>query len=193
MTSSVSTKQRPQTLPEGAVELSWQALDAAERYRRVTWEGLLIIQMTDEYIFREQGEAAWRQFSDATRPQWAGPIGRKLVKDHPDQFTEDIPGALRLMAVYGAEVWGSGERAYTQIHQTSDSEGRLTIVDHGCPQWRAFSSEMRGVFPCHKACGKEIDSVVKRLDPNMEVETTEGRPLGHDECVWRVRRKDSSA
>lgn len=193
MTLTAAKAKQLQTLPAGAVELTWDALDPAERYRRVTWEGLLIIQMTDEHVFRHQGPAAWEVFSEATRPQWAGPIGRKLVKDHPDQFSRDIEGALRLMAVYGAEVWGSGERAYTRIHKTGDSEGRLTIVDHGCPQWRALSADMRGSFPCNKACGKEMDSVVKQLDPNMEVETIEGRPMGHDECVWRVRKKEAAA
>lgn len=188
MSSATNLQHTLQTLPDGAVEHSWKSLDPAERYRRVAWEGLLIIQMTDEHVFREQGEAAWERFSEATRPAWAGPIGRKLVRDHPDEFSKDIPGALKLMAVYGAEVWGSGERAYTRIHQTAEDEGRLTIIDHGCPQWRAFSPEMRGAFPCHKACGKEMDSVVKQLDSSLEVQTIEGRPLGQDECVWRVRR-----
>lgn len=169
--------------------LDWTALTPEERYRRCAWEGLLIIQRTDEHVWENQGPEAWQAFSDATRPGWAGPIGRKLAADHPDEFTQDIQGALKLMAVYGAEVWGSGYREVTHIHKIDEGEGRLTITDHGCPQWRAFSNEMRGVFPCHKACGKEMDSVVKQgLGDQFEVVTTHGRPLGHDNCVWRVRK-----
>lgn len=173
----------------GGTPLTWNALHPEERYRRATWEGLLIIQKTDEYVYQTQGEDAWLTFSDNTRPHWAGPIGAKLVKDHPDEFTNDIPGALKLMAVYGAEVWGSGNRNYTRITQQSETEGRLTVVDHGCPQWYAHAPEMRGKFPCQKACGREVDSVVKQLNPRFEVQTTEGRPLGHDNCVWQLRLK----
>lgn len=171
--------------------LDWKSLDPAERYRRVAWEGLLIIQRTDEYVWEQLGPERWLQYSDETRPGWAGPIGRKLAKDHPEEFTPDIEGALKLMAVYGAEVWGSGYRDVTHIRKVSDDEGRLTITDHGCPQWRAFSESMRGVFPCDKACGREMDSVVKQgLGNEFEVTTPEGRPLGHDNCVWRVRKVD---
>lgn len=169
-------------------QLDWMALDPDERYRRAAWEGLLIIQRTDEHVWENQGPEAWERFSDETRPGWAGPIGRKLVKDHPEEFTRDVEGALKLMAVYGAEVWGGGHRDVTHIRKLSDKEGKLTITDHGCPQWRAFSEEMRGVFPCNKACGREMDSVVKALGKEFEVVTTEGRPLGHDNCVWRVRK-----
>jgi hypothetical protein len=170
-------------------EITWTAISPEERYRRVTWEGLLIIQRTDEYVWRHGGPAAWAAYSEGTRPDWAGPIGRKLVADHKAEFTSDIEGALKLMAVYGAEVWGSGCRDYTQVRKDSDDEGRVVIVDHGCPQWRALAPDMRGSFPCHKACGKEMDSVVKAgLGPGFEVETVKGRPLGDDDCVWRVRR-----
>jgi len=172
----------------GADEFTWSALSPEERYRRVTWEGLLIIQKTDEYVYNTQGPEAWRVYSDATRPAWAGPIGRKLVRDHPEEFHNTIEGALKLMAVYGAEVWGSGTRDFTHIKQDGPDEGRLTITDHGCPQWRATSDDLRGRFPCHEACGREVDSVVKQLSADLEVETVEGRPLGHDNCVWRVRR-----
>ena len=174
-------------------ELTWPALTPEERYRRCAWEGLLIIQRTDEHVWDNQGPEAWQAFSDETRPGWAGPIGRKLVKDHPTDFTPDIPGALKLMAAYGAEVWGSGHRDVTHIRQIDENEGRLTITDHGCPQWRAFSEEMRGVFPCNKACGREMDSVVKAgLGDAFEVETTQGRPMGHDNCVWRVRKSSDA-
>jgi len=170
--------------------VDWMALDPAERYRRCAWEGMLIIQRTDEYVWQTQGPEAWEKFSDETRPGWAGPIGRKLGEDHPGEFTHDIEGALRLMAVYGAEVWGSGYREATHIRKHDDAEGRLTITPPGCPQWRAFSPEMRGAFPCNKACGREMDSVVKAgIGPDFEVDTIEGRPLGHDNCVWRVRKK----
>ena len=177
-----------------ATELTWTALDPAERYRRCAWEGLLIIQRTDEYVWETQGPEAWEVYSDATRPGWAGPIGRKLVADHPDEFTPDIDGALKLMAVYGAEVWGSGYRGATRIEKVDEGEGRLNIIDHGCPQWRAFSAEMRGEFPCNKACGREMDSVVKYgLGNDFEVVTTQGRPMGDDVCVWRVRKKDAAS
>ncbi|MGE0830293.1 MAG: hypothetical protein AB7O04_13210 [Hyphomonadaceae bacterium] len=177
----------------GQNALTWPALDPDERYRRCAWEGLLIIQRTDEYVFDKLGYEQWLAYSDATRPAWAGPIGRKLVKDHPETFTPTIEGAVKLMAVYGAEVWGSGVRDYTRIEKATEEEGRLTIIDHGCPQWRATREEMRGRFPCHLACGREVDSVVKALGTNFEVETIEGRPLGHDECVWRVRRTDGAS
>lgn|GEM_PF-3532089 len=171
--------------------LEWKPISPAERYRRVTWEGLLIIQRTDEWVWEHQGPDAWQTFSDQTRPGWAGPIGRKLTKDHPDELTPDIEGALKLMAVYGAEVWGSGYRDVTHIRKIDDHEGRLTITDHGCPQWRAFSEEMKGVFPCNKACEREMDSVVRQgLGEQFEVETVEGRPMGHDNCVWRVRKRE---
>lgn len=170
--------------------LEWTPLDPAERYRRCAWEGLLIIQRTDEHVWENQGPEAWEKYSDETRPGWAGPIGRKLAKDHPEEFSHDIEGALKLMAVYGAEVWGSGYREVTHIRKIDGEEGRLTITDHGCPQWRAFSEEMRGVFPCNKACGREMDSVVKQgIGENFEVVTTQGRPFGDDNCVWRVRKK----
>jgi hypothetical protein len=176
-----------------AQELHWTALSPEERYRRVTWEGLLIIQRTDEFVWNNHGPDAWAQFSEGTRPAWAGPIGRKLVADHPEDFTPDIEGAVKLMGAYGAEVWGSGTRTHTRIYKDSDSEGRAVIIDHGCPQWRALAKEMRGVFPCHKACGKEMDSVVKAgLGEGFEVETVKGRPLGDDDCVWRVRRTSGS-
>lgn len=174
-------------------ELTWPALAPEERYRRCAWEGLLIIQRTDEHVWENQGPEAWLRFSDETRPGWSGPIGHKLAEDHPDDFTADIPGALKLMAAYGAEVWGSGYRGVTHIRQIDETEGRLTITNHGCPQWRAFSAEMRGRFPCNKACGREMDSVVKAgLGEDFEVETTHGRPLGDDDCVWRVRRKEKA-
>lgn len=173
--------------------LDWPALEPNERYRRCAWEGLLIIQRTDEHVWKNQGPEAWEKFSDETRPGWAGPIGRKLVKDHPADFTPDIAGALKLMAVYGAEVWGGGHRDVTRINKIDEAEGRLTIIDHGCPQWRAFSTEMRGVFPCNKACGREMDSVVRQgLGPDFEVETIAGRPMGDDDCVWRVRHKEAT-
>ncbi len=174
--------------------IEWTALDPYERYRRVTWEGMLIIQRTDEHVWKNQGPEAWQRFSDETRPGWAGPIGRKLVKDHPEELAPTIPGALKLMATYGAEVWGGGHRGVTHLRVLSETEGNLVITDHGCPQWRAFSEEMRGVFPCHKACGKEMDSVVKQgLGPEFEVVTTEGRPLGNDDCVWHVRKNAPAA
>lgn len=174
--------------------LDWPALDPHERYRRCAWEGLLIIQRTDEHVWENQGPEAWERFSDETRPGWAGPIGRKLVKDHPADFTPDIEGALKLMAAYGAEIWGGGHRDVTHIRRIDETEGRLTITDHGCPQWRAFSTEMRGVFPCNKACGREMDSVVRQgLGPDFEVETIAGRPMGDDDCVWRVRRRSEQS
>lgn len=174
--------------------LDWPALDPDERYRRCAWEGLLIIQRTDEHVWEHQGPEAWQRFSDETRPLWAGPIGRKLVKDHPEHFTPDIAGALKLMGAYGAEVWGGGHRDVTQLRKIDDSEGRLTITDHGCPQWRALSAEMRGVFPCGKACGREMDSVVRQgLGDAFEVETIAGRPMGDDDCVWRVRKRVAAA
>jgi hypothetical protein len=174
----------------GGTPLDWPALSPQERYRRCAWEGLLIIQRTDEHVWQHQGPQAWQEFSDETRPGWAGPIGRKLAEDHPEDFTADIPGALKLMAAYGAEVWGSGYRGVTHINQMSETEGHLTITDHGCPQWRAFSDEMRGQFPCNLACGREMDSVVRHgLGEAFEVETTQGRPMGHDNCVWTVRKK----
>ena len=172
--------------------LDWPALSPSERYRRVTLEGLLLIQRTDEYVWERFGPEEWERFSDATRPGWAGPIGKKLARDHAAELTPDIAGALKLMAVYGAEVWGSGHRDVTRIDKVDDSEGRLTITNHGCPQWGLVSEEMRNVFPCNKACGREMDSVVRQgLGEEFAVDTIMGRPFGDDDCVWRVRRRQA--
>lgn len=182
----------PATLEGEAVD--WPALDPAERYRRCAWEGLLIIQRTDDAVWSTYGEEAWETYSQATRPGWAGPIGRKLAEDHPDDFTPDIEGALKLMAAYGAEVWGSGVRTVTHPRKVSETEGNINIINHGCPQWRTFKDDMKGQFPCNKACGLEMDSVVKAgLGETFEVETTKGRPMGDPVCVWRVTKVQDKA
>jgi hypothetical protein len=166
-------------------EVQWSEVTPDERYRRVALEGLRVIQRTDEYVYRTQGEAGWEEFSKATRPGWAGPVGRKLVETRAHELPADIHGAMRLVGIYCTEVWGNGRRDTTRIETLSETEGRMTIFG-GCPMWPLTDDELRGKFPCNKACQLEVDSVVKALGPQFRLETVEGRPLGHQDCVYRV-------
>jgi hypothetical protein len=40
-------------------DVQWSEVTPDERYRRVALEGLRVIQRTDEYVYRTQGEAGW--------------------------------------------------------------------------------------------------------------------------------------
>jgi len=156
-------------------------LDWFERYKRLLDFGWGILTAEEDFIFNKWGREALDEFLQQTRPEWSGAMAKRLIGKL--DLKPDVEGAIKLLGVYGQEIWGFGDPQYFDARLETPTKG--TFANLVCRGWEKTPEHCREMN-CDVACSLEFGGVVAALSPDLKVTLTKAFPRGDDRCEYTV-------
>ncbi len=156
-------------------------LDWFERYKRLLDFGWGILAAEEDFIYNKWGREALDEFLQKTRPEWSGAIAKRLISKM--DIKPDVEGAVKLLGMYGQEIWGFGDPQYFDARLETPTKG--TFANLVCRGWEKTPEHCRKMN-CDIACSLEFGGVVAALSPDLKVTLTKALPRGDDRCEYTV-------